>query len=65
MKIESIKPGVAPKKAIEEKNVTAPETFDEISSPFGFDEMDADMQRKLRILRKADPELYRKMTNLD
>lgn len=70
MKIESIKPTGAPKaasaKPLEEKKAAAPVSIsDDISSIYGIDVMDADMQRKLRVLRKADPELYRKITNLD
>lgn len=70
MKIESIKPtstkGHASTKPLEEKKAVTPAAIsDEISSMYGIDDMDADMQRKLRVLRIADPELYRKITNLD
>lgn len=65
MKIHSIKGGVpAQGKPVEEKALPT-ETIDTIDSMYGVDNLDADMQRKLRILRKADPELYRKITNLD
>lgn len=65
MKMHSIK-GTVPAQGfpVEEKALPV-ETIDTISSVFGMDNLDADMQRKLRILRKADPELYRKITNLD
>lgn len=65
MKMHTIKPGAAPATApIIEKSV-APEQLEDLNSIYGMENMDADMQRKLRILRKADPELYRKIANLD
>lgn len=67
MKMSTIKGDVTHNKDVVEekakKNVLPEE--EEVGSCYGMDPADEDARRELRILKRSDPELYRKIMNMD